>query len=286
MSLHAGMGLAFDAASIFKNRKKFSGIRFLHDYAFAQQGYANNEETALQAHFTNSAPSIVDVDGDGHRELVVLASVQNASQTNRLQGVALWVLHPDGTRPSQWITPFHAPDYLAGLWDFKNTNVVGATNQVSVADIDPARQGPEFIFAGFDGRIHCVDASRQEMWRYTYTTDNRVLTGGVVVADLSGDGVPEIVFASYSPDEEKSKLFILNAAGELLHSVNLPKRGAMPVPTIADVNDDGALEIIVSLKDGEDKQRQVLVYTIPGSSSNCLLWPTGRGNDLRNGYVP
>ena len=60
----------------------------------------------------------------------------------------------------------------------------------------------------------------------------------------------------------------------------------MPVPTIADVDGDGTVEIIVSLKDGEDRVQQVLVYTVSGSRDNCLLWPTGRGNLLRNGYVP
>ncbi len=286
MSLHAGTGRAFDANAIFKTATKFSGIRFLHDYALAQQGWADDEQTANQAHFTNSAPAIADFNGDGTYELIVLASVQNAAQTDRYRGVALWVLNNDGTRPDPWVDPFHAPDYLAGLWDYEGTNVVAATNQVTVADIDPSRPGPEFIFAGFDGRIHAVDAQKNAMWAYTYTTDPDVLTGGVVVADLSQDGVPEIVFNSYSIDEGKGNLFVLDAGGNELHEIPLPKRGAMPVPTIADADGDGTLEIIVSLKDGEDKQRQVLVYHVDGSATNCMLWPTGRGNLLRNGFVP
>jgi len=52
----------------------------------------------------------------------------------------------------------------------------------------------------------------------------------------------------------------------------------MPVPTVADVDGDGVLEIVVSLKDGVDKVRQVLVYKVPGSGTKCLPWPTGRGN--------
>ena len=52
------------------------------------------------------------------------------------------------------------------------------------------------------------------------------------------------------------------------------------------VEGDGPLEIIVSLKDGEDRVRQLQVYTVPGSGGDCLLWPTGRGSYLRDGFVP
>jgi hypothetical protein len=142
------------------------------------------------------------------------------------------------------------------------------------------------LFAGFDGRIHAVAADKTSLWDVTYTTDPNVLTGGVVVGDLSGDGIPEVVFNTYSPDEGKGALFILDAGGKKLHEIALPRRGAMPVPTLADVNKDGTVEIVVSLKDAEDKVESVLVYTVPGSSAGCLLWPTGRGNLLRNGWVP
>ena len=99
LSLHEGDGRAFDAAEIFEGRTKFNGVRFLHDYERAQMGRSANEEVDNQAHFTNSAPAITDVDGDGDNELVVLASVQNTDQTDRLRGVALWVVNEDGTRP-------------------------------------------------------------------------------------------------------------------------------------------------------------------------------------------
>jgi hypothetical protein len=284
VSLHAGTGRAFDAASIFRGRTKFPGIRFLHDYALAQQGWADDEETANQAHFTNTAPAIADVDGDGQNELVMLASVQNAAQTDRERGVALWVVRHDGTRPDAWLLPFHAPDFLDGLWD-PGDNIVGATNQVTVVDLDPTSPGLEYVFAGFDGRIHAVTSDNKELWRQTYADKAGVLTGGVVAADLTRDGRPELVFGTYSTSPGDGGLFILGANGALLEQMPLPDRGAMPVPTIADIDGDGHLEIVVSLKDAVDKQRQVLVYTVPESGTKCLPWPTGRGNLWRNGHV-
>ncbi len=284
VSLHEGNGRAFDAAPIFQGRTKFPGIRFLHDYALAQQGYADDEDTALQAHFTNTAPAITDVDGDGTNELVMLGSVQNAAQTNRFLGVALWVVRHDGTRPDAWVSPFYAPDYLDGLWD-PGDNIVGATNQVTVVDLDPSSPGLEYVFAGFDGRIHAVTSDNKELWKQTFTDQTGVLTGGVVAADLTKDGRPELIFNTYSTAANGGALFIMGANGALLQQIPLPGRGAMPVPTVADIDGDGTLEIVVSLKDAVDKQSQVLVYNVPGSGTKCLPWPTGRGNLWRNGHV-
>ena len=230
-----------------------------------------------------ASPAVVDLDGDGTGEIILLGSVQNTAQDQRERGVALWVTRADGTRPDAWVAPPHFPDYRAGLWDFGD-NVVGATNQVAVADLDPTRAGPELVFAGFDGRVHAVDARGQVLWARDFAQRDAEVTGGVVVADLSGDGVPEIVFATYSA--AGGRLIVLDAAGNQRHALPLPGRGAMPVPTIGDVDGDGALEIVVSLKDGEDRVRQTQIYTVAGSATNCLAWPTGRGNYRRDGYLP
>lgn len=283
-SLHHGDGVAFECAAQFVGKTRFMGVRALHDTAEAAQGWASDEETALQGHHTNTAPAIADLDGDGSVELVYLASVQNAAQTQRELGVALWALHHDGTRAPGWEQPLRFPDYLSGLWDYGTSNIVAITNQVSVAELDRARPGLEIVFAGFDGRIHGVDAAQGSLFDTAYTTSDQTGTGGVVIADLSGDGVPELVFASYSTGEGEGELFVLGANGAVLHRLPLPGRGAMAVPTVDNVDDDPALEILVALKDSADGQ--VLVYEVPGSAANCRPWPTGRGSYLRNGSVP
>ena len=83
----------------------------------------------------------------------------------------------------------------------------------------------------------------------------------------------------------KSALYIIDAGDNQLHKVALPDRGAMPVPTLADVNGDGAVDIVISLKDAVDKMRSALVYTVRSSSMNCLPWPTGRHDNLRSGWL-
>jgi hypothetical protein len=283
MSLHDGTGRAFDAATIFRDRTKFSGIRWMVDYALAQQGYANNEDVEDQAHFTNTAPSIADLDGDGTAELVALGSIQNAAQTDRERGVGLFVMRHDGTRPDAWLAPPRFADYTSGLWDGGN-NIVGITNQVAIAELDPSHAGPELVFAGYDQRIHGVSAAGVPLWSSTYTTRTDTWTAGVAIADLSADGVPELVLTTYGPSG--GDLIVLDGGGNELHRIPLGGRGAMPVPTIADTDGNGTLDIVVSLKDGEDRTRQVVIYEVAGSSTKCLLWPTGRGNYHRNSYVP
>jgi hypothetical protein len=140
------------------------------------------------------------------------------------------------------------------------------------------------VFAGFDGRIHAIDARGAELWSSTYTTSSETWTAGVAIADLSGDGTPELVMTTYGPGG--GELLILDAGGNIKHRLALGGRGAMPVPTIFDVDGDNDLDLVVSLKDAVDREKSVLIYEVPGSAPNCVLWGTGRGNLRRDGYVP
>ena len=80
---------------------------------------------------------------------------------------------------------------------------------------------------------------------------------------------------------------MLNNNGAELLRVELSGRGTMAAPTLDDLDGDGDLELIVSLKDtlgGGDGGVQI--WDLPGASDNCVLWGTGRGGLLRQGYVP
>ncbi len=246
------------------DRDKYSGIRFMLDYSLAQQGWG---ATTMKTRLISPArrPPSPDLDGDGQSEVILLGSVQNVAQDDRERGVVLFVTGPNGTRPTAWEEPFHAEEYLGGLWDLGD-NIVGATNQVTVADIDPGSDGPELIFAGLDG-AHPRPSARTiaSFGARPIRPLARPLTGGVLAVDLSRDGRPEIVFSTYSTEEDQSALFVLSAGGESLHEVPLSGRGAMPVPTAADLDGDGTLEILVSLKDSRDDV-ELGAYSVEGSA--------------------
>ena len=109
----------------------------------------------------------------------------------------------------------------------------------------------------------------------------------VTVADLNQDGEPELLLATYGdPDvHDSGHLVILDCPGRLLHDVALPNpghngngNGAPAAPAVGRPRRRRPLEIFVQTFD-----HGIDVFTVPGSATNCVLWPTARGGPLRTG---
>lgn len=139
-----------------------------------------------------------------------------------------------------------------------------------------------------DGFVYAFDAGGNRLWRFNYTHGKTIMFASeVTVADLNRDGSPELIFSTYGDPNvrDSGHLIILAANGTLLHDVPLPTpgyngngNGAPAAPTIADLDGDGQLEILVQTFDhGMD------IFTVPGSGCNCMLWTTARGGPLRMG---
>lgn len=278
-----GDGTPFTTDADFTDRV-VTAVEAYHDLALSQQGWGSGD----RSEFTYSPPAMADVDGDGALD-VILVGDHESSESTMNQGVTFWVLHSDMTRPAGWTRP---KDTGAPLHEGASlgANIVPTRPAPSVANLDddPA---PELLAPAYDGKLYAFDSDGSELWSYAFGTRSSPYTGAseAVVADLNGDGVPEVVFNTFSSGaprepETPAHLIILNNNGAELQRVELAGRGSMAAPTVADVDGDGTLEIVISLKDtlgGGDGGVQI--WDVPGSATNCMPWPTGRGGNLRQG---
>jgi hypothetical protein len=109
-----------------------------------------------------------------------------------------------------------------------------------------------------------------------------------LVADLNNDGKAEVLFTSWTQkvSHQWGKLHILNWMGEPIYEKILPPpkstsvtwNGGLAAPTLADVDGDPDLELIINTA-----YAGVVVYDLPGTAGARLLWRTGRGNFQRDG---
>ena len=257
----------------------FSSVPLFHDIALARQGWGadGNDRDEL----TDSPPVIADLDGDGDNEIILASDHERAGEyVNR--GNSFWVLSADMTRPAGWETPKTTGEPLyTGYED----NIVQVAPAASVGDFNAA-PGKEILAPSYDGNLYAWSAAGEPLFTYAFDEAGGDFVGAseALIVDLSGDGSPEIVFNTYSVAEGRGNLVILSGNGTPLHTIALSGRGNMGPPTVFDVDGDGELEIVESLKDAEGGGTGgVQVWDVPGSSPSCMLWPTGRANFLRTG---
>ena len=296
-------GVAIDAAPWFTNRaNEYEGERltwgqFIRwaDPAVEQAHYHDHEgewphpSWAEWLQWTATAPSIVDLDGDGKNEVVGVPNIE-MYEPYETQAYAVMVLegnHGDGSRsamrkPGWEVLPRgDAPILVDGYYP------PGGIPAPMIVNLQ-GDEKLEIVVSLNDGYMTAFDADANRLWRYDYTNGKPIMYASeAVAADLNGDGSPEVLFTTYgAPDVlDSGHLIVLGADGTLLHDIPLPNpgengngNGAPAAPTVADLDGDGELEVFVqTFEHGLD------VFTVPGSQTNCLAWPTARGGPLRMG---
>ncbi|MBN2723870.1 MAG: VCBS repeat-containing protein [Deltaproteobacteria bacterium] len=277
-----GDGSPFTTDSSFSD-KVVTAVEAYHDIALSRQGWGTGD----RSEFTYSPPVMADINNDGRIELILAGDHEHSLSTEN-QGVTLWVLNHDMTRPSGWEWP---KDTLPPLTsDNLGQNIVPTRPSPSVGNI-VEYEGLEIIFPAYDGRMYAYTADGTRLWSWKFGSSSPYIGASeALITDLNQDGIPEIIFTTFSSGDPRepdtpAHLVILSNKGELIHKVEIFGRGSMASPTIADIDGDGKLEIIISLKDtlgGE--YGGVQIWDIDSSRDNCLMWPTQRGNNLRTGY--
>jgi hypothetical protein len=239
--------------------------------------------------WTASPPAVTDLDRDGRNEVVGIPNVERhiPYRTQRYAFMVLDGAYGDGHRSARRHRGFqklptsnHPVHRKDGDW-YPPTGIPAPTNVDLAGD---AR--PEIVAALPGGKVYAVSPDGQRLWATKYAPRRaKTYASEVVSADLNKDGKPELVFGTYSLHRNAGHLVVLSARGKKLSTTRLRHQrrdgngiGVAAAPSIADLTGNGSLEIVLTTFD-----HGIDVYTVPGSGTGCLPWPTGRGNLLRNG---
>lgn len=117
----------------------------------------------------------------------------------------------------------------------------------------------ELLFATEGGTVHILDSNGTSVNRMS--TENHTPIGAPVAADWYGNNQPEILMAA------GNRIFAWNAEGQSLPNFpfTLPEQISAPI-TVADVNRDGNMEVIVATEDRE-------IHVLNGRGNNIQGWP-------------
>jgi hypothetical protein len=277
--MHAD-GTPYPADQMFSKAGPWaSSVPMFHKLDLAKQGWGSDNNDRDE--FTDSPPCFGDIDGDGLPEVILYSDHERAGEyVNR--GNCLWVVNPDMTRVKGFETPLCSG---MPLYTGYENNIVQVAPAPAVASITGDKR-PEIVAPSYDGYMRCFSPDGTILWEYNFDNGKSAFIGasGAVIGDLNADTIPEIVFTTYSVSQNVSNLIILDSKGVLLHKMPITKRGSMSPPVLADIDGDHRVEIIISLKDVLGSGAGgVQIWDVASASDNLLPWPTGRGNNLRNG---
>lgn len=272
--------------------KVWSQVGVHVSHAVDLRGYANCG-SEHRPNFADSAPLIADLDGNGTAEIIVVGNVYNCGTSPYSSLYQMpFIFNADRSRWTgagfDW-TAIPAPNGGAPLSEDYNLIESAVPNPV-VSDLDGDGL-QEILFASYDGRLHAywLDKTQHGSWPYeVYNPAEGFIrfASEPAVADLDNDGRAEVVFASWvqKGGNRVGKLHIADYLGHPLFEVDLPPahsgnwNGAMAAPTLANVDLDPDLEVILLTA-----HSGVVVYDLPGTGAAKVFWATGRGSFLRSG---
>jgi hypothetical protein len=271
-----------------------------------------------------TSPAIADLDGDGHLDIVVTLGgfVHTDFEDRRNGGVLVYryqsadpwkfaLIEPlslDGARgwPQPRIDQIGAgpgegdPD---GFWD-------GIPTSPAVGDID-GDGDLEVVVGGMDRRIHAWhhDGTVVNGWPISQWNGDPLWRGGrssPALGDIDGDGLPEVVVGTMSPEEngeqnQNATIWALNGDSSIVPGFPIKTEQYIhSSPALGDIDGDRRLEIVVGVGQGITSGRTNIVYAwnhdgtpvhIPGGepwpqeTTNTVLAPPALGDIDKDGEL-
>ena len=290
-------GTQIAANALFGAGKLWSQVNFNYDQAEDIQGYSNCAGPLdPRPNFASSAPVIADLDGDGSLEIVVIGNFYDCSGGTEVDLFQMpLVLERDRSRWAagsyDW-TALPVPDGKAGPLSQDSSVIEDNQPNAVVADLDGDGE-KEILFPSYDGRLHAywLDKTEHGSWPYDLNPTPHPIRFATppAVVDLDGDGKAEVIFATWTEHGSNAygRLVILSDQGQELGSVELPHTpphdwgGSLAAPTVANIDGDPDLEVVVGTTDAG-----LVAYDLPGTAGAQVRWGTGRGNLARTAPEP
>jgi hypothetical protein len=238
--------------------------------------------------WTASPPSIGDLDRDGRNEVIGIPNVEK-HVPYETQAYAFMVLdgaygkgRRSGRRHKGFTRlPLTSKPAVRGDGDWYPPSGIPAPTLVNLR----GNRRPEIVSSIPDGFVYAISPTGRRLWRYDFAHGApKTFASEVVAADITGNRRPELIFGTYGLARNSGRLVVLSARGKRLYDLRLRNQGSngngigIPAaPSVADINRDGRLEIVVTTFDhGIDVYRA-------SKRSKRAPWPTGRGDLLRSG---
>ena len=244
--------------------------------------------------FAHGASLIADVNADGLPEVVVVGNVYDCIPGYPSMYNGLYLFNADRSRFNEDGFDWNTPPVDSGAPLSQDYSLI-ENNQPNPAAADLDDDGNlEIIYSSYDGRIHAYWLDKTEHGAWPYSVNDSAegfyrFASEPIVADLDNNGLAEVIFTSWPQKGtyQTGRLHILDYLGNPLHEVPLPPaygspdwNGALAAPTLANIDSDPDLEVVLTTA-----HSGFAAYDLPDTANARVIWGTGRGNYLRNGYV-